>query len=102
DLISTGETVLSWWNLLIFGVLLIVIPLSLYFLAKKSGTKPVNLPQHQSIPESEENSTTNKIENSKIAAVSFGSLLLLAFIIQYFDALKSLIITPNMLNFFML
>lgn len=101
-LISTGETVLSWWNLLIFGVLLIIIPLSLYFLAKKSGTKPVNLPQNHSVTESEENTSTNRIENSKIAALSFGGILLLAFIIQYFDALKSLIITPNMLNFFML
>jgi short-chain fatty acids transporter len=102
NLISTGETVLSWWNLLIFGVLLIVIPLSLYFLAKKSGTKPVVLPQNQSAHESEEITSTNRIENSKIAAVSFGGLLLLAFFFQYFDALKSLIITPNMLNFFML
>jgi len=101
-LISTGETVLSWWNLLIFGVLLIVIPLSLYYLAKTSGTKPVVLPKKITEVESEENSSTNKIENSKIAAVGFGLLLLLAFVIQYFEALKSLIITPNMLNFFML
>jgi len=101
-LISTGETVLSWWNLLIFGVLLIVIPLSLYYLAKTSGTKPVVLSEKVPEVESEENTSTNKIENSKIAAVGFGVLLLLAFTIQYFDALKSLIITPNMLNFFML
>ncbi len=101
-LISTGETVLSWWNLLIFGVLLIVIPLSLYYLAKTSGTKPVVLPKKITEVDSEVTTTSNRIEHSKIAAVGFGSLLLLAFIIQYFEALKSLVITPNMLNFFML
>lgn len=101
-LISTGETVLSWWNLLIFGVLLIVIPLSLYYLAKTSGTKPVLLPKKITEVDPEENTSANKIEHSKIAAIGFGSLLLVAFVIQYFEALKSLIITPNMLNFFML
>lgn len=100
--ISTGETVLSWWNLLIFAVLLIVIPLVLFYLAKSSGTKPINLPKQQINQTNEEDTSTNKIENSKSIAIGFGCLLLLAFIIQYFEALKSLIITPNMLNFFML
>lgn len=101
-LISTGETVLSWWNLLIFGVMLIIIPLSLYYLAKTSGTKPVLLPKKITETDPDENTSENKIEHSKIAAIGFGSLLLAAFVIQYFEALKSLIITPNMLNFFML
>ncbi|MCR9181794.1 MAG: TIGR00366 family protein [Flavobacteriaceae bacterium] len=102
NLISTGQTVLSWWNLIIFAVLLIIIPLTLYYLAKKSHSKKIALPVKTSNPESEESSSTNKIENSKIAAIGFGTLLLAAFFIQYFDSLKSLIITPNMLNFFML
>ncbi|MEX0997995.1 MAG: TIGR00366 family protein [Flavobacteriaceae bacterium] len=102
NLISTGQTVLSWWNLLIFAVLLIVIPLTLYYLAKKTHSKKVALPEKTSNIETEESSSTNKIENSKIAAIAFGALLLAAFFIQYFDALTSLIITPNMLNFFML
>ncbi|WP_339611468.1 TIGR00366 family protein [uncultured Planktosalinus sp.] len=100
--ISTGETVLNLWNLLIFAVLLIVIPLVLFYLAKSSGTKPINLPKQQINHANEEDTSTNKIENSKTIAIGFGCLLLLAFIIQYFEALKSLIITPNMLNFFML
>ncbi len=102
NLISTGQTVLSWSNLLIFAVLLIVIPLTFYYLAKKTHSKKVALPEKTSNIETEESSSTNKIENSKIAAIAFGTLLLAAFVIQYFEALKSLIITPNMLNFFML
>lgn len=102
NLISTGQTVLSWWNLIIFAVLLIVIPLTLYYLAKKSPTKKIALPVKTSSPESEESSSTNKIENSKFAGIGFGVLLLAAFFIQYFDEMVALIITPNMLNFFML
>ncbi len=101
NLISTGDTVLSWWNLVIFGVLLIVVPLTLYVLSKKAGTKKVLLPEKSYTPD-DESSSSNKIENSKIAAIGFGFLLLAAFVVQYFDALSSLVITPNMLNFFML
>lgn len=101
NLISTGQTVLSWWNLLIFAVLLIVIPLTLYYLAKKSHSKKVALPEKHYATD-DESTSSNKIENSKIAAIGFGILLLAAFVIQYFDALTSLVITPNMLNFFML
>tara|TARA_R110000850_G_scaffold190308_2_gene316173 strand:- start:11056 stop:12426 length:1371 start_codon:yes stop_codon:yes gene_type:complete len=101
NLISTGETVLSWWNLVIFGVLLFVIPLTLYFLSKKVETKKVHLPLKPYAP-SEESDSSNKIENSQIAAIGFGVLLLAAFFVQYYEALSSLVITPNMLNFFML
>lgn len=102
-LISTGETVLSWWNLILFLVLLIVIPLTLYYLAKKSPTKKLSFSSKSLSSEDDEvSSSTNKIENSKFAGIGFGVLLLAAFFIQYFDELVALIITPNMLNFFML
>lgn len=104
DLISTSETVLSWWNLAMFLVLLIVIPLTLYILAKKSHSKKVSFtkPTLTSEVDDQEASSTNKIENSKWMAIGFGALLLATFFIQYFEQLISLIITPNMLNFFML
>ncbi len=103
NLISTGETVLSWWNLILFLVLLIVIPLTLYYLAKKSPTKKLSFSSKSLSSEDDEvSSSTNKIENSKFAGIGFGVLLLAAFFIQYFDELVALIITPNMLNFFML
>jgi len=104
NFISTGQTVLSGSNLLIFFALLLIIPLTLYYLAQKSQSKKVILTEKttQLENETEESDSSNKIENSKIAAFGFGALLLTAFFIQYFDALASLIITPNMLNFFML
>jgi len=102
DLIATSETVLSWWNLTIFGVLLLVIPITLYFLAKKTNTKPIPFLRNADFSEFEEPISSKHIENSKIAAIVFGGLILVAFIVQYFDTLSKLVITPNMLNFFML
>ncbi|PIQ18671.1 MAG: short-chain fatty acid transporter [Flavobacteriaceae bacterium CG_4_8_14_3_um_filter_34_10] len=102
DFIATSETVLSWWNLTIFGVLLLVIPITLYFLAKKSDAKPIHFLKKVESSEFEESVSSKHIENSKIAAISFGGLILVAFFVQYFDTLAKLVITPNMLNFFML
>lgn len=102
DLIATSETVLSWWNLTIFGVLLLVIPITLYFLAKKTTTKPIPFLGKTNPTEEEEPISSKQIENSKIAAIGFGSLILVVFFVQYFDTLSKLVITPNMLNFFML
>jgi len=102
EFIATSETVLSWWNLTIFGVLLLVIPITLYFLAKKSDAKPIHFLKKVESSEFEESVSSKHIENSKIAAISFGVLILVAFFVQYFDTLAKLVITPNMLNFFML
>ncbi|NCT16689.1 MAG: short-chain fatty acid transporter [Flavobacteriia bacterium] len=102
EFIATSETVLSWWNLTIFGVLLLVIPITLYFLAKKSDAKPIHFLKKVESSEFEESVSSKHIENSKIAAISFGGLILVAFFVQYFDTLAKLVITPNMLNFFML
>ena len=45
---------------------------------------------------------SEKLDHSKIFATAFGVLILVAFLLQYTPMLKSLNITPNMLNFFML
>ncbi len=102
DLIVTSETVLSWWNLTIFAVLLLVIPITLYFLAKNTSTKPIHFLKKEESSEFEEEISSKQIENSKIAAIGFGALILVAFFVQYLDTLSKLVITPNMLNFFML
>ena len=43
-----------------------------------------------------------RLDHSKIVGRGFGLIILLAFFYQYFGALGSLAITPNLLNFFML
>lgn len=103
DLIPYSETVFSTGNLLIFGILLVLIPLLLRQLAKKAPHTPTHLPLYQG-PESEgqEGGTADRIDRSKWLGVAFGGLVLVAFVYQYAGELSHWIVTPNMLNFFML
>jgi len=102
-LISTGETIFSYWNLILFGILLVVLPTCLYFLAKRAPVTPVNITEYKPFFEtSTKLKGAEKLDNSKIFGIGFGVLILITFFYQYFEALSKLILTPNMLNFFML
>ncbi|PHS63444.1 MAG: short-chain fatty acid transporter [Flavobacterium sp.] len=103
DLIPFSETVFSSFNLIIFGILLIVLPLVLYKIGKKAPFTPINLPIYKGI-ESEDSifSGAEKIDHSKFFGIGFGLLILGTFFYKYSDSLLKMIITPNMLNFFML
>jgi len=102
DLISTDQTIFSWWNLIIFFVVLITVPLVLRYVSAKAKTTPINLSTYSFSEEKNEMSEgAEKLDSSKYLAWFFGSLALLAFVNQYTKSLESVIITPNMLNFFM-
>lgn len=103
DLIATSSTIFSWWNLVLFGILLILIPLLLYYLAKRCKPTPINF-QLIKPPEttSEKPTGADRLDFSKWLAIIFGSVILIAFVVQYYEQLISFILTPNMLNFFML
>lgn len=95
--ITDGQTIFSWWNLLIFAVLLVVVPLTFYILARKS--KPTPLPDFNTRTQIEDShEKKNPLDISILLAIGFGCILLTAFFTQYYG--KSL--TPNMLNFLML
>jgi short-chain fatty acids transporter len=51
-----------------------------------------------------ENITTKseRLDNSKVLAVIFGLTIILAFFYSYFDDVKAMKITPNLINFLML
>jgi len=101
--INFDSTVFSWWNLIIFGVILIVIPLVLYRMAKKTKATTVDLDVYQFDNSYNKNlEGAEKLDHSTIIAIGFGILLLVAFFYQYWSNLRSLQITPNMVNFFML
>lgn len=103
DLISTDQTIFSWWNLVTFCVVLITVPFVLRFVSGKTKATPLNLSSYSfnddenEIPEGAE-----KLDSSKYLAWFFGILILLACVNQYSKSLISATITPNMLNFFML
>lgn len=95
--ITDGQTIFSWWNLLIFGILLIVIPFTFYLLARNGKT--TELPDFTKSKETSDTQEKNdKLDNSKLLAIGFGFVLLTAFFARYYG--KSL--SPNMLNFLML
>ena len=103
DLIPYSETIFSVFNLTIFGILLVLIPAFLGFIAKKVPTTPTNLSIYKGpISEKNANKGAERMDHSRILGIGFGALVLLAFFYQYFENLSRLVITPNMLNFFML
>lgn len=101
--VNFDTTIFSWWNLLIFGVILVVIPLVLYRIAKVTKATPLKLEEYQlNIDNKEDLEGAEKLDYSKIVAIGFGTILLVAFFYQYWSNLLRFQITPNMLNFFML
>ena len=127
DTISTGETVLGGPNLIIFTVVLIAVSLTAYRLGRQTKATPIRLPKYKyttktSGSRTEEQSDRSKSSAAKVSdklakvdapngaerldlskwfAIAFGVLILVAFLVQYIPSLRSLNITPNMLNFFM-
>ena len=103
DFISTSETVFSNWNLMIFAVVVLLISLLAYRLGKNAHPTALNLTTFKfkdhldEVPRGAE-----KLDRSRVLSISMGILILVVFAIQYSPMLRSLNITPNMLNFFML
>lgn len=101
--IETTTTIFSLPNLLVFGCLLILVPLVLYFTAKNTKT---------TIPAFAEEKTADtqktilkgaeRLDNSPVFKTVFGILLLVAFLASYYDYIIAGRLTPNMLNFLML
>lgn len=104
EIISYSETVLSWWNLLIFLVVLVAISGTFYLLGKNAKPTKIDLPIYQFSQESSDYvpSKAEKLDQSKLLAIVFGALLLITFTYVYFNDIRVLKITPNLINFFML
>ncbi|QHI37153.1 Short-chain fatty acids transporter [Kordia antarctica] len=106
EVITSSSTIFSWWNLLLFGILLVVIPFTLSILSKRAKPTKLNLPKYKFDTKNKEDlEGAEKLDYSPWFASVFGILLLVTFFIQYSGNLSSLSeikITPNMLNFFML
>jgi short-chain fatty acids transporter len=102
--ISQAETIFSTMNISVSIVLLIVLPLTMYYLGKKS--KSSALPIQTSLKnEAIEIQGAEKIDHSKIMAYIFGGMILAfafykAFILPENISLN--IITPNYINLVLL
>ncbi len=100
--IHTNETIFSNWNIITFIILLIVVPTFLYFVAKK--TKPTKIELNEfKINRTENNKKgAEKLNHSKILALTLGAILLLTFCIKYGKAILQLNFTLNSINLLML
>ncbi|WP_081211860.1 TIGR00366 family protein [Salegentibacter sediminis] len=102
DSIPTDTTIFASWNLIIFGVLLLLIPLVLYWLSRTAGTSSVKLKSREKVNLNQVISGAERLDHSKWLRLIFGLLLLSAFFASYTEELLAGNLTPNMLNFLML
>lgn len=103
DTISTSLTVFSSWNLIVFVLVVLAISCAVYFMGKRASVTEIGLEEYRFKPiKKDVLKGAEKLDHSKILAMCFGGLILIAFLLQYLPALKHLNISPNMLNFFML
>lgn len=101
--INFNTTVFSWWNLLLFAILLVLVPFVLTRLAKTSNPTTIHLDKYEfDTTKSNDLEGAEKLDYSRIFAWLFGTVLLVTFFVRYWSNLLQLQITPNMLNFFML
>lgn len=103
--LSVAETILSWQNLLVTLLLLILIPAFLYFLAERVQTKPYRLEKEHSelSDESTHLNFNDRLDNSRLLSLFLGGSLLLYliyFAVQNADSLK--FINLNYVNFLLL
>lgn len=103
--ISQAETIFSSMNILTSLLLLIILPIFMYYLGKKNNTNNINLDISKKEKIIKKIKGVEKIDHSKILAYIFGGLILFfsfykAFIIP--DNISLKIITPNYINFVLL
>lgn len=102
SVIDYSQTIFSWWNLLIFSVVVIAITTVFFFLGKIAKPTKIDLPVYDMDRQDAITTKAEKLDSSKILAIGFGIVILIAFGYRYFDDIKALKITPNLINFFML
>ncbi|SDG93020.1 short-chain fatty acid transporter [Psychroflexus sediminis] len=109
--ISTSETIFSLSNLIIFGIILLVVPLIFRSIKRKSSSN-LEASRFLSFDHLKHAGSLNRIESkgesihplekNNILTLIFGGLITLCFFVVYGENLLQLNITPNLLNFLML
>ncbi len=103
DTIPSSATIFSSWNLLLFVLVATAISVLAYYLGKATPSTHVRLPEYRFSEEEETPAKgAEKLDRASWLSVLLAALIFLAFLVQYFPQLRSLNLTPDMLNFFML
>jgi short-chain fatty acids transporter len=103
DTIPTSETVFSVPNLFLFFLVFVAISALVYYLGRTSEPTFISLPRYAfSDPGEASSAGAERLDRSPVLAILFACLIFIAFLVQYLPQLRSLNLTPDMLNFFML
>ncbi len=102
DFIPTEITIFSFWNLILFGCLLVLVPLVLFFVAKVTPVEHVNFLEEKKKKSTKLISGAERLDHSRFLGILFGILLFAAFFASYYENFLLGNLTPNMLNFLML
>ncbi|MFD0975862.1 short-chain fatty acid transporter [Salinimicrobium gaetbulicola] len=100
--ISTEETIFASWNLLLFGILILIVPSVLYFVSKATPLSTVRLPEERKTVSTSLIKGAERLDHSRWLNLLFAGLLLIAFVLSYWQNITEMNLTPNMLNFLML
>jgi len=102
ELISFNETVLSWWNIVLFFLVVIAVSLTFFIIGKKSKPTPIQLNIYEGVDNDLPKTKAEQLDQSSALAFLLGGIILITFFYRYYANLLSLQITPNLINFFML
>jgi short-chain fatty acids transporter len=102
SVIDYSQTIFSTSNLLIFLTVVIAISGLFFLLGKKSSPTQINLPEYIMNADEKVSTRAEKLDSSKVLAILFGAMIIVAFSYRYFEDIKALKITPNLINFLML
>lgn len=103
EIIDYGQTVFSWWNIIIFITVVIAVSSTFFVLGKRAQTTNLNLPlRYSDADDANIKELSERLDNSSMLGYCIGFIILSTFFIRYFDDICALKITPNLINFFML
>lgn len=103
ETIPSSATIFSSWNLTLFFLVAAAISALAYYLGRTTTPTHISLPDYR-FSEVDETPVkgAEKLDRSSGLAMLLAGLIFLAFLVQYLPQLRSLNLTPDMLNFFML
>ena len=100
-IISQSQTVFSLMNIYISITLLIILPITMYLIGKKSQSSIINLIEEEKSSKPLKITGAEKLDHSKIIAYLFGGIILIFSIYKALlmpDVISLKFITPNFIN----
>ena len=106
DSIGFNQTVFSQMNIYVMALVVLILPLSMYFMARSTGSAPARLQLRQWHMEDENQNSrgADRLNQSRIMAYLFASFILIGMVVRVWSAgsLANLsFMTPDFINLFL-